>query len=240
MNRVQLKQQAKGLISETKPSPLIVGIIFVVIMAVTGIISSSLVGVTVDQDTIMRYFGTGNFDGFADYVSERMPSSTAFLLNTALDIVTIIISAGFTIFALNVVRGIAASYWNLFDGFAQFIRIIWLYILEGIFISLWSLLLIVPGVIAMYRYRQAIYVLLEHPEMSALDCIRESKAMMTGHKAELFVLDLSFILWAFAYSIPYLGYVVGIYYLPYRELTLALYYKSLCDLKQQASWTPEF
>lgn len=240
MNRAQLKQQAKSLISETKPSPIVVGLIFVVIMALAGIISSALLGIDVDEQTIMRYFSTGDIDGFIDYVSVRAPSPTAYLLDAALDIVTLIISAGFTIFALNVVRGIAASYWNLFDGFASFLRIIWLYILEGIFVFLWSLLLIVPGIIAMYRYRQAIYLLLEHPEMSALDCIRESKRLMSGHKGELFVLDLSFILWGMAYSIPWLGYVVGIYYLPYRELTYALYYKELSDLDRQSNWTPEF
>lgn len=240
MNRAQLKQRAKGLISETKPSPIVVGLILVVIMALTGLISSALTGVDVDEGTIARYFGTGNFDGFADYITARLPSTTALVLDAALDIVTIIISAGFTIFALNVVRGIAASYWNIFDGFASFLRIIWLYILEGIFVFLWSLLLIVPGIIAIYRYRQAIYLLLEHPEMSALDCIRESKRLMTGHKAELFVLDLSFILWDLAYSIPWVGYVVGVYYLPYKELTFALYYKELCELDKQASWAPEF
>ena len=70
-----------------------------------------------------------------------------------------------------------ASCWNLFDAFGMFFRVIWLYILEGIFVFLWSLLFIIPG----YNRRatataMALYLLLEHPEMSALQCISGKQA----------------------------------------------------------------
>ena len=103
-----------------------------------------------------------------------------------------------------------------------------LQILSGIFIFLWSLLLVVPGIIAAYRYRQAIYILIDHPEMSVLECISESKRLMKGHKWELFVLDLSFIGWMILSAPPVLGLFVSIYTTPYTGLTYALYYEALC------------
>ena len=65
--------------------------------------------------------------------------------------------------------------------------------------------------------------LLDHPEMGVLECIRESKRLMRGHKAELFILDLSFIGWALLSIIPF----VSVYTLPYTESTYALYYSML-------------
>jgi len=109
------------------------------------------------------------------------------------------------------------------DGFQHFLKIIGLNIVSGIFVFLWSLLFVIPGIVASYRYRQALYLLLDHPEMGIMECIRESKRLMRGHKAELFVLDLSFIGWALLSIIPF----VSVYTLPYTESTYALYYDQL-------------
>lgn len=89
-------------------------------------------------------------------------------------------------------------------------------ILTGIFIFLWSLLLIIPGIIAAYRYRMALYLLLDNPNMSVYQCIRESKRMMVGHKAELFVLDLSFLGWYILSAVPF----VSIWVTPIRRLPM--------------------
>jgi len=92
-----------------------------------------------------------------------------------------------------------------------------------IFIFLWSLLFIVPGIIAAYRYRQALYLLLDHPEMGVMDCIRESKRLMTGHKGELFVVDMSFLGWYILCAVPF----VSVYVTPYVNVTYAGYYDAL-------------
>ena len=185
-----------------------------------------------------------------------MPTPAESLLDIAISLVTTVLGAGFTIFVLRTLSGSGASYWNIFDGFGMFFRIIWLYILEGVFIFLWALLLIFPAFIAYYRYRMAIYLLLEHPEMSALECISESKRLMAGHKWELFVLDLSFIGWAVlvgianfisselaipVVSVIGFGILVQIYFLPYYELTCAGYYRQLTapvDPDPFNGWTP--
>lgn len=101
----------------------------------------------------------------------------------------------------------------------------------GIFIALWSLLLVVPGIIAAYRYRMALFLLLDNPEKSALACISESKRMMTGRKAELFVMDLSFIGWYILEIIPF----VSIWVTPYTQLSYVIYYEAL---RNSAGYAP--
>ena len=198
-----------------------------------------------------------DFDAFFAALTREGPAPMARLLDLLLAAVVAVIGAGFIIFTLRTIDGSGASYWNLFDGFAMFFRIIWLYIVEGFFIFLWSLLFFFPGIIAMYRYRMAIYLLLEHPEMSVMDCIRESKRLMKGHKWELFVFDLSFIGWALLIGfvdgfgaslgitllgVSVLGYVGYVFLLPYMNLSYSLYYRQLTAVPASGAgdeWTPE-
>ena len=73
----------------------------------------------------------------------------------------------------------------------------------------------------------SINLLLDHPEMSAMDCIRESKRIMSGNKGQLFVLDLSFIGWWILAGIPIVGLFVRVWVVPYTHMTYALYYTTL-------------
>lgn len=278
MNRKQLKSQAKGLIKTAKPKPVYVTLVYVLILIAFAVLSFKLVGQPISDffdkqfaDVFSVDFNNGteyseNFENYIDEIDpeqfmyaweESMPSPAANLLNFLLTVMGWVIAAGFTIFALRTIEGSGATVWNLFDGFGMFFRIIWLYILESIFVFLWALLFVIPGFIAFYRYRMAIYLLLEHPEMSAMECINESKKLMKGHKWELFVLDLSFFGWAVlvavlnevggslgiaVLSVVGLGYLVYIYLLPFRTLTCALYYKQLTavpDVNTDYNWTPE-
>ncbi len=269
MDRKLLKSQAKNLIRTADPKPIYMAIIYLVIVAVLSFLSVKIVGGSAealsDQFIVGFDFSINEYgeyvppvdpDQFYYAIQEAMPTPIESLLATAIQIVSLILAAGFMIFCLRTLSGTDASYWNIFDGFGMFFRIIWLYILEGLFIFLWSLLFIFPGLIAYYRYRMAIYLLLEHPEMSALDCISESKRLMRGHKAELFVLDLSFIGWAFligianyissSLAIPVIstigfGIFVQIYVLPYSNLTYVGYYKKLTEPVESdpfGGWTP--
>ena len=88
------------------------------------------------------------------------------------------------------------------------------------------MLLLFPGVIAYYRYSQAIYILVDDPTKSPMQCIRESKAMMAGHKGELFALDLSFLGWYLLSLIPMFGYAV-VWTVPYIGMTKTLYFEAL-------------
>ena len=98
--------------------------------------------------------------------------------------------------------------------------------LRDLFLFLWSLLFIIPGIIKAYSYRMVPYILADHPEMSGTAVITLSRQMMNGNKWRAFVLDLSFIGWEIL-SLLTLG-ILGIFYVnPYKHSTNAELYQAL-------------
>lgn len=106
------------------------------------------------------------------------------------------ITVGFYSFLMRIVRNEESSLGNCFEGFENFGRSFVLGFLTILFIGLWTLLFVIPGIIAAYRYALAPMLLRDRPELSPMECIRESKRLMTGNKAGLFTLNISFIGWA--------------------------------------------
>ena len=84
---------------------------------------------------------------------------------------------------------------HLSEGFRRPLEAAWLMFLINFKVFLWSLLLIVPGIVAAYRYRQVWYVKAQHPDWSAAECIAQSSRLMDGCKWKAFVFDLSYIPW---------------------------------------------
>ena len=229
-SRPLLKNNAKIIIRTAKPSLITAGVIFLLVSIVLNTLSSSVLGVNITPDDMrqyMNYYLNGDFQALARISEGMTPPTIAYVLNLLIRAVLYIVGAGFLIFIFNTVKSAGAVYGNLLDGFGMAGKLILLAFLEGLFIFLWSLLLIVPGIIAAYRYRMAKFILLDHPEMDVLDCIRSSKKIMDGHKWECFVLDLSFIGWAILAAIPYVGYAVSIWTIPYINTTYVLYYMAL-------------
>lgn len=97
---------------------------------------------------------------------------------------------------------------------ASYSNIVKIMFLRQLYIFLWSLLFIIPGIIKSYEYRMVPYILAEDPGMSASDAFYRSKCLMTGSKFDAFVFDLSFIGWFLLDSITF-G-IAGIFYVrPY-------------------------
>jgi len=165
----------------------------------------------------------GNLDYVAPIPQVGMGGT---LIGIAISLMLMMISAGFAIYCMNICQFRKAGFGNLFDSFAIFFKVLWLNILLFIFVFLWSLLLIIPGIIALYRYRIALYIMLDNPHMSALDCITASKQMMNGRKGELFVLDLSFLGWYLLALLPF----VTIWITPYTSVTNVNFYLALRDM----------
>ena len=98
--------------------------------------------------------------------------------------------------------------------------------LRNLFIVLWSLLLVVPGIIKAYSYRLVPYLLKDHPELSGTEVITLSRKMMNGHKADAFVLDLSFLGWLLLSALT--AGILHIFYVgPYIAATDAELYKAI-------------
>lgn len=114
---------------------------------------------------------------------------------------------------------------NLFSGFEKYGRALGVTFLKAIFIFLWSLLLIIPGIIKSYSYAMTLYIALDNPELDANECIERSMKMMDGHKMDLFLLDLSFIGWMLL-CILSLG--IGFLWLvPYMQCSHSHFYEEL-------------
>ena len=227
IDRSSLKADAADLCKTSKPSLILVGLIYALLTIVMSTLSSRVMsaGITIsDADRFLNAFYSGNYETAFALLDRVRPPASSYMIDGALRLVMMIVSAGFTIFVLNTIRNAGAVYGNLLDGFGMAGRIILLNLLEGILVFLWSLLLLVPGIIAAYRYSQAIYILLDHPEKSVLECIRESKELMRGRKGELFIIDLSLLGWAILGAfIPF----VTIWTAPYIRTIHALYHMEL-------------
>lgn len=132
---------------------------------------------------------------------------------------------GLVMFTLEIVRTKKGTFETGFNGFKQFGSSLVASLIMMVCTILWSLLLIVPGIIAAIRYSMTYYILADNPEMSGSDAVNKSKEMMKGHKWEFFVLGLSFIPWHLL-GIITLG-IAYIWICPYMSATFANYYEVL-------------
>lgn len=227
-NRPLLKEQAKGLIRTAQPSPMAAAALFIALSAFFSFLSSRLVGVSYETlERCSRFIMQGNTDYALNILVNAGPSPAAYLINLMLELTLAIVRVGFLLFTLNTVRGVGAALGNLLDGFGRAWRILLLQVAITLLVLLWSLLLIVPGIIAAYRYSMAFYILLDHPEYGVGDCLRESKRITQGRKLELFKLDLSFLGWMLLSSLPYVGFLASLWFTPYYTTTVTLYYERL-------------
>ena len=145
----------------------------------------------------------------------------------AMILLTAPFSMSITMIYLRLADGIRPEISNTFDGFSIFGKSVLLVVLLEIFVTLWSLLFIVPGIIKAYSYSLAPYILAENPEMNANDAIKESKRLMNGHKMDFFVLQLSFIPWILLVCVTF-GFA-SIYVSPYINATYVNFYNSITE-----------
>ena len=229
-DRPLLKSNARTIIKTAKPSMLTAAVIYVLVFILLSTLSQSVMGVNISYDEAMsyvNYYLNGDYQALIRLSEEMTPPTSAYLLNMVISAVLYIFGAGFLIFIFNTVKNAGAVYGNLLDGFGLAGKLILLALVQGVFVFLWSLLFVIPGIIATYRYRMAKFILLDNPDMGVMDCIRASKQMMKGHKWECFVLELSFIGWQLLAGLPYIGYAVMIWTAPYINTTMVLYYMAL-------------
>lgn len=132
---------------------------------------------------------------------------------------------GIHISALDVSRKQPVSVGSLFEGFKSFGDSLALYLLTGIFTFLWSLLLIIPGIIKMYSYSMGYFILADRPDLSGNQARKRSMYLMKGHKWQLFCLDFSFIGW-YLLSLLTLG-ILAFWVYPYHMTARAEFYNEL-------------
>ena len=208
-NRSAVKQRTKHMVLEGNPTPWKVTLVFILATTwISQIVDLVLPNPFADVMTNMRQWllslsnGSVLTDSSVNAMMQEVFSGLAggmamwaILASLIVAFYSMVVGVGYSAFILHRMRGEESGYNDLFSYFYLAAKIIWLEVLKFIFIYLWSLLFIFPGYIAYYRYRMAEYILIDDPDISALEAIRRSKRMMVGRKFELWFIDLTFIGW---------------------------------------------
>lgn len=151
----------------------------------------------------------------------------AFLLGGTLQL-------GYADFLLKQYDGKETNFQDLFSKFDYFGAGFAQRLLRSLYITLWSLLFIIPGTIKSYAYAMTPFILAEHPQLTASQAIRLSEELMDGYKSELFLLDLSFIGWNFLAVLTWnLG---NIALNPYKNAAYAAFYRQIQAKKQHTTY----
>lgn len=154
---------------------------------------------------------------------------SAFIIGACATVIIFIISSaakvGYAKFNLDLVDRKEVSYSPILQYFSFWRVSAVAELLKTLYIALWSLLFIVPGIIAHYRYSMVSYILAEFPEITASEALETSKKMMKGNKSRLFCLDLSFIGWAVLNTFT-LG-IGSVVLMPYMNAARADFYREI-------------
>ena len=180
-------------------------------------------------------------------------------------LVALVLNAGYYCYCFGILRREEMPYESLFDAFPFAGKVILLSIVEGVFIFLWSMLFVIPGIIAAYRYSFAMLNLCENPELGVMEALNLSKRQTNGYKMQLFLLQLSFIgyqlaaaLIAVLYEYAIISFLpdslpgvllgtliysvlaagVGVYLTPYLNLSICRFY--LLATAPQVNEPPHF
>ena len=140
-------------------------------------------------------------------------------------LITSMLGFGQISFFLKISRNEDVTYMELFSK----TKMVWLYLgislVSSIIAALWTIVFIIPGIIASIAYSQALLIALDNPDIGIIDAISKSKEMMKGYKMEYFILNLSFIGWIilgiFTFGIGYL------WLMPYITVTQCNFYNHL-------------
>ena len=193
---------------------------------------------------LMGIFGTVSGESSARRVSENSDIYSGNLFNVGMitgllaGIATVVIlivlvakvfvgnllkMCGYRFFILN--QTAQPGIGTLLDGFrsGHYVNIVLTMFLRDLFTTLWSLLLVVPGIVKHYEYLMVPYIIAENPAMDYKEAFQISKQMMDGEKMEAFIMDLSFLGW-YLLSAVTCGLLAIFYVNPYVQASFAEMY----------------
>ena len=228
------------------------------IAVITGLIASLLGAVTSNGPKVNFNFGDNGAsmnlmladqqiystsEGWIPALNAFMVGGAIYVMIAALVMVVLffilggVISLGYSRFNLDLVdRWKKPELGTLFGFFSHWKNAAIAKLLKTLYEFLWSLLFIIPGIIASYSYAMMPYILAEHPEMAPSEAIARSKEMMDGNRWRLFCLQFSFIGWGILTMLT-LG-IGNLWLRPYREAATAAFYRDVSGTEYVGS-SPE-
>lgn len=229
-DRVTIKAEAKQIIRTAQVSPLVITAIVIVICLVLDRLvdlvrygtpfyslwfQNAYVQALLSGDSVEQLEGL--------LLSAPEAAASSFFFTTLVSLFTLILNGGYYIYCMGIRQGLHMPYATLADGLAVAGKLIWCWFQMSVKIFLWSLLFVVPGIIAAYRYTFAYYNVLTDSSLSAGDAIRLSCRQTRGIKGDLFMLDLSFLGWNLLSYIT-MG-LADIWVTPYQVLCHLAYFE---------------
>lgn len=131
---------------------------------------------------------------------------------------------GFMGFFLGIAQENEARLELLFVGFRRFFKSFGVYFFYSLFILLWSLLLIIPGIIAAFRYAMVYFIIADDEECGVFEAFGRSKEMMKGNKWKFFCLHWRFFGWALLCVLIPIGWL---WLVPYMQTSFAMFYEDV-------------
>ena len=198
---------------------------------ITGMIACMLGGLIIGSAFFPEFeikIENQNFRNIADiftyiFAHSGLAISMVSALNLLHFILGGVIQLGYAQYLLNQHDRKAFQISDLFSKFDYFGAGFCQNFLRGLYVFLWSLLFVIPGVVAQYRYAMTPFIMAEHPELTASEAIRASKKMMDGNKWALYCLDFTFFGWALLCSLT--RNIGNLWLNPYRNAAYAAFYR---------------
>ena len=223
LSRIELKQNAKVITKSARVSAYRITLIFMLILAALTLAEDYVganEGVWVQVGDMEILFRSSYL-----FSHPAFPTPVVLFVSVFVWLLGCVLSAGWILYHLGVRQGKVMPYDTLFEGFSFAGKIVLLNLVMAVFIALWSMLLIVPGIIAAYRYRFALYNLCENPELGVMDALNMSKQQTRGYKLDLFVLDVTFLGWSFLCVLT--AGILSIWITPYIQQTNLGYFEAI-------------
>lgn len=217
------------------------------IAVITGLIASLLGAVASNGPEVKLNINDSGANVGLEFAGQQIYTSsggwnealTGFIVGSATFIILAALVMAVVYFILGSVVGVGYSRFNLdlvdrqkepeigtlFGYFKYWKTTTAASLLQGLYVFLWSLLFIIPGIVAGYSYAMTNYILAEHPELTASEAIEQSKQMMSGNRFRLFCLQFSFIGWDLLCALT-LG-IGNLWLRPYKQAAEAAFYREV-------------
>ncbi len=223
LNRIELKRGAKALTKSAQVSAYLVTLVYLLIRAALTL-ANNYVGANEGY-----YIQIGDYQYHVQssliFHHTSFPTPVVLFVGIFVWLMGCVLAAGWILYHQGVRRGEVMPYSTLFDGFGFAGKIILLNLVMAVFVFLWACLFIVPGIIALYRYRFAVYNLCENPELGVMEALAMSKQQTKGYKLDLFVLDLTFLGWNILCVLT--AGILSIWIAPYVQQTDLAYFEAI-------------
>lgn len=225
----EIKSDAALIMKQNLRSILLISLGYLAVSFILSLLYGELSGMSawVKQytDMMTKMMETGEFTEVPFPQVKRTASVLAFLIYC----VTFILAGGYRGYHLMRARGETAGFMDIMPKGMFLFRVLCIQLFTTFLTAVGAMLFVVPGVIAALSYSQAVYIMFDNPEMSALGCMRESRRMMRGQKMRLFKLELSFLGWLILAEMMAVTIfpVLNIWLDPYMGISMASFYNEI-------------